>query len=392
MDNLDKETQLIAVKKVLEEMKYAEEYVKVWNASWLEQLLDAHCLPLHYYIGERDVREMERKYGSRYRLANAFYSADSIGIPLTKETIVGNNILTREKDVQFEVEFGRIDWFNMKSHSSSRHFSFRNNGIIEFSKDSNVKLTPKHPRKISYDTSFDVLSNDFNVLIFITQLTDDWKEKYKIDHLTLSLNGITLVEKYNDIEITKDLSTGMQLIKIIKEYDRRNKENNASVTFEVSLNPDNSLNYGSAEIQTHKGNGKVNGTYRFDVSRKKGIRANFYSRKGVKVDLASNPKFLGIANKLLPASKSNNSDNIIITNFANSTQEAIAKNLTNKVISFDNSDFNIEAVNQVEDKVIEMVKCIKGELPLAGLIDRIDNCLEFIDKNQIKYTPIRILK
>ena len=383
MEILDKESQLIAVEKVLEEMQKAEECVKSWNASWWEQLLDAHCLPLHYEIGEADVRDMERRYESRYKLANAFYSADSIGIPLAKETLVGNNTLTGERGKEFEVEFGRIDWYGMNSHKSTRHFSFNNNGTIEFSKSSKTRSTLKHPRRISYNTSFNVLSNDFDISITLDQLTDDLREEYKYDYLTLSLKGNILVEKFDDIEIIRDLSTGMRLVRIAKKYDKRNKQNNASVAFEAALNPDDSLEYGAVAIQTHKGNGKVNGTYRFDVSRKKGIRANFYSRKGVKVDLTSNPALLGTANTLLlPQANSNNSGDIIVSNFANSTQEAIAKNLTEKVISFANSDFNMESVNQAERRIFEVVKCIRGELPLPGLIDRIDNCLEVIDKKQ----------
>lgn len=385
MEILDNETQLIAVEKVLEEMQKAEEYVTNWNASWWEQLLDAHCLPLHYEIGEADVRDMERKYEPRYKLANAFYSADSIGIPLAKATLVGDNTLTGERNCNFEVEFGRIDWYGMSSHKSTRHFSFNNNGIIEFSKSTKAgqKQTLQHPRRISYNTSFNVLSNDFDVSITLDQLTEDWKEKYKYDYLTLSLNGNILTEKYNDIEIIRDLSTGVRFVRIVKEYDKRNRQNNASVVFEAALNPDDSLEFGAVAINTHKGNGKVNGTYRFDVSRKKGIRANFYSRKGVKVDLTTNPALLGTANTLLlPTSSSQNRGDIIVSDFANSTQTAIAKNLTEKVISFDNSDFNMESVSQAEKKIIEMVKCIKGELPLTGLIDRIDNCLELIDKKQ----------
>lgn len=385
MEILDNETQLIAVEKVLEEMQKAEEYVTNWNASWWEQLLDAHCLPLHYEIGEADVRDMERKYEPRYKLANAFYSADSIGIPLAKATLVGDNTLTGERNCNFEVEFGRIDWYGMSSHKSTRHFSFKNNGIIEFSKSikAGQKQTLQHPRRISYNTSFNVLSNDFDVSITLDQLTEDWREKYKYDYLTLSLNGNILTEKYNDIEIIRDLSTGLRYVRIVKEYDKRNRQNNASVVFEAALNPDDSLEFGAVAINTHKGNGKVNGTYRFDVSRKKGIRANFYSRKGIKVDLTTNPALLGTANTLLlPTSNSQNSGDIIVSDFANSTQTAIANNLTEKVISFDNSDFNMESVSQAEKKVIEMVKCIKGELPLTGLIDRIDNCLELIDKKQ----------
>ena len=281
MEILDKESRLIAVEKVLEEMQKAEECVKNWNASWWEQLLDAHCLPLHYEIGEADVRDMERKYEPRYKLANAFYSADSIGIPLAKETLVGNNTLTGERGKEFEVEFGRIDWYGMNSHKSTRHFSFNNNGTIELSKSSKSRPTLKHPRRISYNTSFNVLSNDFDISITLDQLTDDWR--YKYNYLTLSLKGNILVEKFDDIEIIRDLSTGMRLVRIANKYDKRNKQNNASVTFEAALNPDDGLEYGAVAIQTHKGNGKVNGTYRFDVSRKKGIRANFILEKELKL-------------------------------------------------------------------------------------------------------------
>ena len=99
--------------------------------------------------------------------------------------------------------------------------------------------------------------------------------------------------------------------------------------------------------------------------------------------MTSNPAILDTANTLLLSTQnSHNSGDMIVSNFTNSTQVAIAKNLSEKVISFDNSDFNMESVNQAEKRILEMVKCIRGELPLPGLIDRIDNCLEMIDKKQ----------
>ena len=164
METLDNETQMIAVEKVLEEMQKAEEYVKNWNACWYEQLLDAHCLPLHYEIGEADVRDMERKYEPRYRLANAYHSGDSIGIPLAKETLVGDNTLTGERNINFECEFGRIDWFGMHSHKATRHFSFNNNGIIEFSKSAtNNSCAGKIV--ISFSISVDLCEESLKYLI-----------------------------------------------------------------------------------------------------------------------------------------------------------------------------------------------------------------------------------
>lgn len=383
MGQFSEEMQIIAVEKVLKEKKKAEEFVMQWNSSWYEQLLDAHCLSFHYELGEADVRDMEIKYEPRYKLSNAYYSGDSFGIPLIKETLVGDNTLTGEKNIKFECEFGRIDWYGMNSHKSRRYFSFNNNGQISFKKDVKRRQNTQHPKKISYETSFNVLSNDFTVKITIDELIQDWRNKYKHDYLTLSLEGNILTEKFNDIEIIQDLNTGIKLVRIVKAYDKCNRNNNASVVFEAELNPDDSLEMGAVAINTHKGNGKVNGTYRFDVSRKKGIRANFYSRKGVKVDLTTNPILLGTANTLLlPSPNSQNSGDIIVSNFANSTQNAIAKNLTEKVISFDNSDFNMEAVKKAELRIIEMVKCIKGELPLPGLVERIDNCISLLDSKK----------
>lgn len=383
MEQINEETQMIAVEKVLEEMKKAEEFIMQWNSSWYEQLLDAHCLPLHYELGEADVRKMERKYEPRYKLSNAYYSGKSIGIPLIKETLVGDNTLTGERNVNFECEFGRIDWYGMNSHKSSRHFSFNNNGDISLKKDVKRQQTIQHPKQISYETSFNVLSNDFTVKITIYELTQDWRNKYKYDYLTLSLEGNILTKKFNDIEIIQDLQTGVKIVRIVKKYDKRNKDNNASVVFEAILNADDSLERGAVAINTHKGNGKVNGTYRFDVSRKKGIRANFYSRKGIKFDLTTNPMLLRIANTLLlPSPNSQNNGDIIVSNFAKFTLNAIVKGLSEKVMSFDISDFNMESVKQAESRILEMVKCIKGELPLYGLVERIDNCISLLDSKK----------
>ena len=385
MEKISEELQILAVEKVLEEMKKAEEFVSTWNASCYEQLLNAHCLPLHYEIGEADVRDMEQRYGSRYKLANAFYSAESIGVPLVKETLIGNNSLTGKRNIPFECEFGRVEWHSMYSNKSSRYFSFTNDGEICFSKDVKKRQTIQHSKQISYETSYNVLSNDFTIDIRVDELTKDWMNEYKYEYLTLSLQGNILTKKFNDIEIIQDLNTGVKIVRIEKKYNKMSKENNASVLFEAVLNPDDNLEMGAVVINTHKGNGKVNGTFRFDVSRTKGVRANFYSRKGVKVDLTTNPMLLGTVNTLLLPSSNNNTGDLIVSDFANSTQKTIAKNLSERVISFDSSDFNMEAVKQADNRIMEMVKSIRGELPLSGLVERVDNCLSLLENmNQKK--------
>lgn len=374
METLNNDIQIIAVKKVLEEMQKAEEVVNDWNVSWWEQCLDAYSMSL-YYTGMADVQDIEKKYYNQYILPNVYYPENRIGEPLRKVILVD----CYGKD--HECEFGRIDWYGMKSHKSTRHFSFNNNGIIEFSKDSEYRQTIQHPKRISYKASFNVLSTDFNVSITLDELTQDWREKYKYDHLSISLNENIITKRFNNIEIIQDLNTGMKSVKIIKKYNKTNRpNNNTSLVFEALLNTDDGLQMCAVSINTHKGNGKINGTYRFDISRKKGIRANFYSRKGIKIDLTTNPTLLETANTLLPTLDSQNSEDIIISTFINSIQNAIEKNSSEKVISFDNFDFITESLKQVEDKTIEMIKCIKGEIPLPGLIERINNCLYLIDR------------
>ena len=367
METINEDNQLIAVRKVLEEMQYAERILNSWNAFWLEEYKQV-VLPQEYfddfiydYFKLSDEDKAENSKIDKHTSMEEYN-----GIPLRHIMLGG----------KYSCDVSTIDWYGIETNNSIRELVFHNNGDINLHKGSIKKKTKAHPTTISYDANYNVLSTDFDISITLENLNN------KYTNLTFSLKDNNLIEKYNDIEIIRDLNTWTKLIRIIKKHDKRDGQNNASVTFETALNPDDSFKYGAVTIETHKGNGKVNGTYRFDVSRKKGIRANYYSRKGVKIDLFSNPELLGTANNLLLTANNSSSGDILVSNFANSAQETIEKNLSKKVISFDNSDFNMEAVIQTEKRVLEMVRCIRGELPLLGLINRIDNCLEIIDKKQ----------
>lgn len=382
MGRLKKEEQLMAVEKVLEEMKYAEEYLSKWNACWFEQLLDAYCLPLHYEIGEADVRDLEKKYEPRYKLANAFYSEKSIGIPLAKATLVGNNSLTGERDIEFDCVFGRIDWYGMHSNNSKRNFSFINNGDITFSKDYITKQSKRHPKKISYDTSFNVLKDDFEVDIVIEKEDQEKAPIGRYNHFTVSLNENVIKKKYNNIEITENLSTGEKQIKIVKDFNGiRGYSNGKTALFEATLNKDNSLKNGTLKLYSHKHEKQVNRTYQIDISEENGIRANIYSRKGLKVGETNDPELLSDINTLLfeTLNEDNISDRIII-NFVNSTLQSINDNQNKEIIPFDSTYYNMDEIKDIESQIDEVLKCIKGELPLKGLEERVDNYFELTQK------------
>lgn len=368
MEYLDKETQMIAVEKVLEEMEKASEYLSSWNACWWEQWCARTKSCISY------MHDIQEKYYNYYLFEELKEDEESEYLPLRKAVLEGFH------GDKYPCEFHKILW-GMKSNKSKRSFSFENNGEIHFSKDAKGSPTIKKPKFISYETSYNVLSND----VFIDIKFDVYGEKRsKEKHMIMSLNDKVLTRKYDGIEIIIDFNTGVKSVKITKDYDEYDKsENNASVFFEARFNADKVMEMGAVEIRTHKGNGKINGTYRLDASIENGISANFISRKGVKVDLITNPMLAGTANNfLLPVLSSQSSGDMVISDVGNSTQSAIAQNLSEKVIIFDNSDFNIIAIQEAEKSLTNIIKEIKGELPLNGLVERINNCLDLITREQ----------
>lgn len=303
----DKEIQLIAVEKVLKEMLMAEEYVRGWNASWYEQCADAYSSDL-CCMGESDILDFQEKYHDHYVLQDVKSLENRIGEPLRKVVLVG------DFNDEYECEFGKIAWEGMCSKKAIRSFSFANDGEITFTKDDKKKEEKRRNRKLkddiytSYDATYNVLSDDFNLNVTVDRVvTEKYSRRFR-DYIEFSRCGDIVIKRLNDIYIYQDLKTNDKIIKIEKGYRRRNKSFNSSVSFEAVFDSFDTFQKGAVEIKTYKGNGKVNGTYRFDVSREKGARANFYSRKGVKVDLIHHPELLKKANLLLSAKSPSTGD------------------------------------------------------------------------------------
>lgn len=71
---------------------------------------------------------------------------------------------------------------------------------------------------------------------------------------------------------------------------------------------------------------------------------------------------------------------MVISNFADSTQQAVVNSLGNRVISFDATDFTMDAVSNANKRVVDTIKNIQGELPLYGLNQRISDCFQLMNK------------
>lgn len=231
-----------------------------------------------------------------------------IGEPLRKVVLVG------DFNDEYECEFGKIAWEGMCSKKAIRSFSFANDGEISFTKTDKIKSatrrknTGKDHIYTSYEATYNVLADDFHIDVTVDRVTGEKYSRRYRDYISFSRLGDMVVKRFNDIYIYQDLNTNRKMIRIEKGYHKKSKSNNSSVSFEAELDTFDAFQRGSIDIKTYKGNGKVNGTYRFDVSREKGARANFYSRKGVKVDLIHHLELLKKANLLLSAKSPSTGD------------------------------------------------------------------------------------
>ena len=139
---LNSENQMLAIEKVLEEMQKAEETINSWNAMWWEEYVDC-VLPQEYF--------------DRFHWEN--------------ESIVLGD--------KYNCDIGTIYWHGIKTNNSIRRIVFHNDGSIYLEKNSIKNQTEKRPRRISYNASYNVLLNDFNISIILDQLTNDWIQKYQ---------------------------------------------------------------------------------------------------------------------------------------------------------------------------------------------------------------------
>lgn len=362
-EETSEEQQLLAVEKILREMEHTEQVLLGWNAYWWETYQNA-VLDEEYFdkqsweiVDEEELKIDKTTAADWYR-----------GIPLRHMLLGG----------KYNCDIATIVWDDITTKKQSRKIVFDNSGDITLEKR-NRKRLKQNKTQTEYKAIYNTLSDDFSFDIDVISLL---RKIEKTEKLQVSVKGAFVYIAYNDIKIVTDLKTGLKQVNITS----KNKEqNNSSVDFTATLREDGALDSSDITINTHKGNGKVNGTYKFKLSSQKGIQANFYSRKGVKIDLTTNPMLLEKAHTMmLPSAedKSLISGTSVIRTFATQSQQAIAESLSERTISFDTDKFNMQAVMNAQDLVIETLKEIKGEIPLQGLAERIDKVLLMLEKHK----------
>ena len=364
MKNLDRTTQITIVEKVLKEMKHAKEYVeKNWNASWQEEYQKAYSKTLRF-VPMDILQAEEEKLNNTVHLENVYNDNSNNRVPLAR--------LKLNIDGEYhECLFGEIDWVNMNSNQARRRFAFDHDGNIEYNKLS------RKDNKPSYFTKHNLTNNNLEVILS--------KEN---ELIYIKNNDKELLKQYNEVKIIKNYETGEKTVIINPNINKRRKElsNKPTTFFEARFDSDNNLENAFIKIDTHRKDGKVNGTYRLDAHWQKGIRTSFYSRKGKKIELNGNNEFLeNFSNLLLPTLTSNRKEDEITKSFFNAIRKIYSQEIDKNVLFFENQYFNISQVDKIEDIIDEELKSIRGEIPLTSLTDRLNNTIYSRNQDNFYY-------
>ena len=209
MESLNERVQTLATSKVLKEMEETEKNVSSWNVFFAEQCLEAYCPTLNAKARD-EVLDMETKYLDHYKLTNVYHPETRIGKPLRIVDLEDCN------GHLHHCEFGRIDWYGMRTKNATRYFSFRNDGNITFSKGYLREKMLKRKSRISYDTTYNVLTDEFEMNIVHDHMnleTGDF-----INYYAVSLKNNILSQKLNGVEVRIDLCSNEREIIIDKKF------------------------------------------------------------------------------------------------------------------------------------------------------------------------------
>ncbi len=362
MDAVLNEKKLTIVDEVLDDMRESYQTFSNWRSYWTETYKNCVLTDECFRLSDEDFTSLSLECNKINRNDATNKSCDK-----------ALKVIWFDESHRYGCGVGTICWDNIRTKRSIRHMSFNSDGTITIQK----KLyQPIHDvlyhqhlyhSGIEYEAEYNVNFNNFHIS---TKVVNKGRT---IDNLEIIVQDGVIIKKINGIELIEDLHTHLKYINIRQPYVKENKNSNADVEFKATIDSDSKLESGSLIINTHKGNGKVNGSYRMIASKENGVSARFISRNGKTIDLRDNLLLLGQNNSLrLNAS---NQSSAIVNSFSNSTRDILCDNMESKFIKFDASLFSTEAIREADDKLTNTLRRIICELPCSGLINRISNYL-----------------
>ena len=364
---MKKEDESLLALKVLEEIAHVEKSLTNLGFSWVEECSGVRCDDLDELTFQH-LLLMEKKYGNCYKLSDFNYGESNNYLPLKRVELIDDYY--NKKHI---CEFENIFWYGVNSKRTKRNFEFYNDGNINFGKEWIGNLTIRRPKGVSYNGSYNVLTDDYELEYFDENYNDN-----NSNDITFVKRDKTLYMSLNDINIRKHLDTGKKELKVLNTR----KRGRYGINSELLICLDEYDNIYQSELVTI-----------VDKEREKGIKKYVFSvdEEGLEAyhiddntitNLIKNPTLLDLAfNLICGGSEVLTTEQKIISEYLNNFLKTTKKYSYKENIM--PSEFNNDnnSINEVENKIIDTIKEIKGEIPLKGFIERLNNT---INKNKQK--------
>jgi hypothetical protein len=187
----------LAIEAVLTEKRKIEECLLSKGFSWEEEYSDAYSRD---FIGqsEESIDKLAARYNGKYKLKDKDHGINfrvtwQNNTPLVTVTLLDSNDYESKREPrEFEVEFKKLEWKNINTSSSTRSFTFYNDGYIGFEKDI---TTEDYIDKYYYYGQYNPYTKNFRISISRNYVDNIWGER--IDMTELEKFGPIIIVKYD---------------------------------------------------------------------------------------------------------------------------------------------------------------------------------------------------
>jgi hypothetical protein len=192
------------VEAVLTEMRKIEESLLSRGLSWEEEYSAAYCPDL-VDASKSVLDNLKERYNGKYNLVDSYgiqyRSKPDNKTPLVKVTLLdGDDYESKRGPREYEVEFRRIDWKNIKTSSSERYFTFYNDGYIDFEKDITLE---DYLNKYHFYGQYNAFSKNFK-LVINRNYVEHGLEKIETTEIEKVNEYLSITYNYSGIAIMLD--------------------------------------------------------------------------------------------------------------------------------------------------------------------------------------------
>ena len=356
--NHDKNVDVVI--KIQNEMKDAEKYLLNWGINWREEYQNASLPEEFFWVGEYN-QSVGQKSEDMAKVNLETVSSENKGIPLKRFTWHDEFITKFGKLAKrnYSCNVPTIVWKDINTKKSSREIEFNNDGSVLFIKQGK--------NNSNFVAGYNVISP--NVAIKINGNNEEFT--YELE------NNVDITISNEEFAVRKDLKANKKTF-TVKDTDYNFKNN---IEYQVTIE-NNRVTKLLAIVNILKDNGKAKGRYVFKIQEDKNgftrFRANYYTRKGTRIEL---PTTTPNANQIRTLFNNHEENDKIMTSFKKYVRNTAFERVK---IDINRTNLTEEAFEEKENNAINQLRDIKGEIPLTGLSDRLNNLVGLFTKKPSK--------